>query len=101
LTNFRFLDILLILQLGGNEVGIKCPKCQTENPDTKKFCGECATPLQPSKDIGVTKTLETPREKLTRGSTIAGRYEVIEELGKGGMGRVYRVEDTKVKEEVA
>jgi class 3 adenylate cyclase len=22
---------------------MKCPKCQTENPDTQKFCGECGT----------------------------------------------------------
>jgi len=31
----------------------------------------------------------------------AGRFEVIEELGKGGMGRVYKVYDTKTKEKIA
>jgi tetratricopeptide (TPR) repeat protein/tRNA A-37 threonylcarbamoyl transferase component Bud32 len=31
----------------------------------------------------------------------AGRYEVIEELGKGGMGKVYKVFDTEIKEKVA
>ena len=36
-----------------------------------------------------------------RGSTFANRYEIIEELGKGGMGRVFRVEDKKTKEELA
>jgi len=77
----------------------KCPKCHTENPDSKKFCGDCGTPLEV--DAIHTKTLETPTEELTRGSVFAGRYEIIEELGKGGMGRVYRVEDKKVKEEVA
>ncbi len=45
--------------------------------------------------------METPLEGLTRGATFAGRYEIIEELGSGGMGKVYRVEDTKVGEEVA
>ncbi|NIN91731.1 protein kinase [bacterium] len=82
-------------------MGVKCPKCNADNPDTQKFCGECATPLQSSKDIEVTETLETPKEELTRGTTLANRYEIIEELGKGGMGRVYRVEDTKLKQEVA
>jgi serine/threonine protein kinase len=48
-----------------------------------------------------TKTLEAPREELTTGSTFAGRYQIIEELGKGGMGKVYKVHDTKIKEKIA
>ncbi len=48
-----------------------------------------------------TATLETPVYELRRGLKFANRYEVIEELGRGGMGKVYRVEDIKIKEEVA
>ncbi len=79
---------------------IKCLKCDTDNPSDSKYCKECAAPLPPH-EVSVTKTLETPTEEFTRGSTFAGRYEIIEKLGKGGMGRVYRVEDTKLKQEVA
>ncbi|MCK4495282.1 MAG: protein kinase, partial [Candidatus Aminicenantes bacterium] len=82
-------------------MAIKCPICHLDNSDTARFCSNCATPLPSSKEIPVTETLETPTEELTRGTTFAGRYEIIEELGKGGMGRVYRVEDKKLKQEVA
>jgi eukaryotic-like serine/threonine-protein kinase len=49
----------------------------------------------------MTETLQTPVRELTTGSTFAGRYQVIEELGHGGMGRVYKVFDTKIKEKIA
>ncbi len=48
-----------------------------------------------------TETLETQPEELSTGSTFAGRYHIVEEIGKGGMGRVYRAIDKKLNEEVA
>jgi len=82
---------------------VECPKCQTENPADLKFCKECATPLSGDPEISVshTKTLETVKDELTTGSVFAGRYQIIEELGKGGMGRVYKALDTKIDEKIA
>lgn len=79
----------------------KCPKCNADNPDTKQFCGDCGTQLLSLEKIEVTETMETPKEGLTTGSTFAGRYQIIEELGKGGMGRVYKVLDKEVNAKVA
>jgi hypothetical protein len=83
---------------------MRCPKCQHDNPVGSDFCGMCATPLPRIEEIPTvshTKTLQTPSQDLTRGSTFASRYEVIEELGSGGMGKVYRVFDKQIEEEVA
>jgi len=82
-------------------MGAECPKCKTDNTSDSEFCKKCATPLPSSKEIPVTETLETPKEELTTGSTFAGRYQIIEVLGKGGMGKVCRALDKKLNEEVA
>lgn len=82
---------------------MKCSKCHTDNPDTSRFCAECGTQLSPPEEISVspTETLQAPISELTRGSLFASRYEIIERLGKGGMGKVYRAFDKKIDEEVA
>ncbi len=85
-------------------MAVKCPKCQSENPDTKQFCADCGTRLIPyAKDIyaGITETLEVTQGELKTGSTFAGRYQVIEELGHGGMGKVYKVFDQEVQAKMA
>ncbi|UCE41841.1 MAG: protein kinase [Candidatus Aminicenantes bacterium] len=84
---------------------IKCMSCQFENPPDTRFCGNCGEPIQfKVEDDGLfakTLALDAAMVHLDRGAVFAGRYEVIEELGRGGMGSVYRVLDKKINEEVA
>lgn len=81
----------------------ECPKCHTENTSDSQFCKKCATSLPHDVEIteSFTKTSETPEEELSTGSTFASRYQIIDELGKGGMGRVYKVLDKETKERIA
>ncbi len=81
---------------------MKCPQCQYQNPDDTRFCGNCGRALvgTSGSSIAFTQTLQPPRE-LERGTTLAGRFEIIEELGRGGMGKVYKAFDTKIKENIA
>jgi serine/threonine protein kinase/Tfp pilus assembly protein PilF len=81
---------------------MKCHQCKHENPDDTLYCGKCGTQLSAPGEISApTKTIEAAKEELTTGSTFADRYQIIEELGKGGMGKVYKVQDTKIKEKIA
>ncbi len=82
---------------------VSCPKCEFDNPPDTFYCGKCGTPLPSSPEFSVstTETLSMPQLDLARGTVFAGRYEIIEELGRGGMGAVYRAEDKKISEEIA
>jgi serine/threonine protein kinase/Tfp pilus assembly protein PilF len=82
---------------------MKCPKCSFENSPDANFCNRCATRLilgkeETSSHNGDTKEIQT---ELSPGSIFAGRYQVIEELGRGGMGKVYKVVDREVNEKIA
>ncbi|MFM1918821.1 MAG: Serine/threonine-protein kinase StkP, partial [Candidatus Hydrogenedentota bacterium] len=89
---------------------VKCPKCFTVNPDGQPRCVQCGAPLPRIKIAGPAPAPPAPPPpgqgpaatgQLNPGQTLAGRYTILQLIGRGGMGCIYRVRDNTLNEEVA
>ena len=64
---------------------IKCSRCALDNDPRLDICFGCGSPLA----------------DIAPGSMLAGRYEILLQIGKGGMGQVYKAYDHALGEVIA
>jgi serine/threonine-protein kinase len=80
-----------------------CPHCGAQNDEAFKFCKTCGTDLSATLplDAVAKPEIEEPSElDLVRGE-LKEEYEIIEELGRGGMAIVFRAREKTLDREVA
>jgi len=84
---------------------MKCKNCNNVNADDSRFCGRCGKPLiqaPTTPPTAVTQKL-TPRATVDfrPGHHFGARYQIVEEIGRGGMGVIYKAIDKEIDRVVA
>ena len=78
-----------------------CSRCGTQNKDTAKFCDSCGLDLTAMTPTGVRTEAQDITEIDMVRQELNEEYEIIEELGRGGMAIVFKAKEKQLDREVA
>jgi serine/threonine protein kinase len=78
--------------MSDEEIERPCPQCQTVSPSGHQYCPACGFPIG---------SLSSSTSDRFVGQTLAGGYRILDLISVGGMGRVYRAEQSVLGRTVA
>jgi len=77
-----------------------CSRCGSEISGNSKFCPSCGLDLTASTPVQAVATGAVAELDLVR-EALSTEYEIIDELGRGGMALVFRAKDRHLERDVA
>src|SRR5574342_545101 len=78
-----------------------CTRCGSQVSQNSKFCPSCGLDLSTVTPLGTGQTpVEQSEEEMVR-DALKDEYEILQELGRGGMAIVFRAKEKQLDREVA